>query len=434
MSAIDRASLCVVLTEVLAAARDAAKCSADAIEQFAQRCRQLRTVHAVSDAQSVAAASEESPVPVAGSRGTAEDDVAWRRLLHLGAHAAVDGRPSLEELGIDEVHRVCDRAWQYSRADVMDNDWFAERRTSQWRETCALAGSAAESLMLSGAAYVEAEWHKRMIAADPDYAGMAVAQRYLADTAIDTAIAVGHRLINLVARVARTDPDTRETFGKVSRFTLLGPTYVPFATDDKDAWLSLSKANLTALRSTIPRLHARSLDALDELFASSAWQTAWDIRGENFHRWRKEHESVSGVDAQSGNVVDLYDKTTGEFYGRAHRARGVRHTISDGKTAATTAAAGEVIKAVAAALDIIITDTTAAFGERTGSILEIEDGHSRVSWSSPITRRPSDPAKQENQETPPAAEGVNSTQSAGETQGLPDEVEEMREDGADDNS
>ncbi|WJG15900.1 hypothetical protein PWF70_23875 (plasmid) [Gordonia sp. Swx-4] len=403
----------------------------EVIKQLALRWWKLPTAHAAEDASEAPSSTETERPPEAPD---AVEDVAWRRLLHLGAHADVSGRPSIEELGIADVHRVCDRAWKYSRADIMDPDWFAERKTSQWRETCALAGSAAESLMLSSAAYVEAEWHKKVIADDPDYEGMAVAQRYLADTAIDTAIAVGHRLINLVARVARTDPETSESFGKIRRFALLGPSYVPFATDDEDAWLSLNARNLAALQSTIPRVHARSLEALDELLSSSAWQTAWDIRGENFHRWRKEHESVSGVDAQSGNIVDLYKETTGEFYGRVHRARGVRHTISDGKTEDTTAAAGEIIKAVATTLDVIITDTTAALKELTGITLEIADGRTRQEWSTPLTRRPSAPAEQENQETPPTAEGVHSTTSAGETSGLPKEPKEMREDGADDDS
>jgi hypothetical protein len=40
--------------------------------------------------------------------------------------------------------------WVYSRADF-DPEFSVERATSQWRETCALAGSITESLMLSAA-------------------------------------------------------------------------------------------------------------------------------------------------------------------------------------------------------------------------------------------------------------------------------------------
>ena len=91
---------------------------------------------------------------------------------------------------------ICNRAWAYSRADF-EPSFLVELKTSQWRETCALAGSMAEALMLSAATYIEAVWHSRAIAAGTEPAGMAIAQRYLADAAIETAASVGHRLINL---------------------------------------------------------------------------------------------------------------------------------------------------------------------------------------------------------------------------------------------
>jgi hypothetical protein len=93
-------------------------------------------------------------------------------------------------------------AWGYSRADFEPNP-FVSVTTSQWRETCALAGSIAESLMLSAASYLEAAWHSRAIAAQTEPAGMALAQRYLADTSVDTAVSVGHRLINFADRRVR---------------------------------------------------------------------------------------------------------------------------------------------------------------------------------------------------------------------------------------
>jgi hypothetical protein len=63
--------------------------------------------------------------------------------------------------------------------------------------------------MLSAAAYIEAVWHSRAIAAMTEPSGMALGQRYLADTAVDTTIMIGHRLINFVVRAARTAPTTR---------------------------------------------------------------------------------------------------------------------------------------------------------------------------------------------------------------------------------
>jgi hypothetical protein len=122
--------------------------------------------------------------------------------MHIGAHGgAVESRPRLDELGVDEVHRICDRAWAYSRTDF-EPSLSVAREISQWRETCALAGSMAESLMLSAATYIDPVWHIRLIAAGSEAAGMALAQRYLADAAIETAVSVGHRIINFVARVA----------------------------------------------------------------------------------------------------------------------------------------------------------------------------------------------------------------------------------------
>ena len=185
----------------------------------------------------------------------------------------------------------------------LDPDFSVERANSQWRETCALAGSMAESLMLGAATYVECMRHSRAIAEGTEPSGMAIAQRYLADNAVETAVSVGHRLINFVVRVARTVPSTRELLGEVRRFELLGSSYVPFDTDDPDAWLALNSKAITSLRGVLPEVHHRSLDALDELAQSLAWNSAHQIRAENFHRWRKEHESVVGVDKSSGSTA-----------------------------------------------------------------------------------------------------------------------------------
>ncbi|ORM02902.1 hypothetical protein [Prescottella equi] len=282
---------------------------------------------------------------------------AWSRLKHIGAHEGSIGcRPEPSELGLDEVERVCERAWKYSRADF-EPDFSVELKRSQWRETCALAGSIAESLMLSAAAYLEAVWHQRAVAAGTEPAGMALAQRYLADSAIDTAIEVGHRLTNFVVRVARTSPDAQVELAALTRAGTLGPTYVPFATDNFDAWLSLNKDTVKELGKILdPALHAASVEALRELMRSPEWVAAFEIRAENFHRWRKEHEYVTGVDADSGNGRDLYDGA-GNHTGRAVSGHGRRHKISDGLTEKTTNVAGNAILRIAQAFDLILTNT-----------------------------------------------------------------------------
>ncbi|GAB88172.1 hypothetical protein [Gordonia rhizosphera] len=308
-----------------------------------------------------------------------EDDArgvaAWSRLMHIGAHEGdTSTRPGLAELGVDEVHRVCVRAWKYSRNDF-EPDTFAELRRSQWRETCALAGSMAESLMLGSAAYVEAVWHQRAIGADTEPAGMALAQRYLADGAIDNVVSVGHRLANFVVRVARTSPTAQAALDRVEKLRPLGPIYVPFATDDPSAWLSLNGATVTRLRNVLdPKLHTAPLDALDSLVASSEWVVAVGNRAENFHRWRKEHEYVTGVDAESGNARDIYDATN-QHIGRAVGGHGRRHKISDGLTARTTDAAGEGLRRIAQTLDIILTNTVDLVlpTQHDGFTVEIDD-------------------------------------------------------------
>jgi hypothetical protein len=53
--------------------------------------------------------------------------VDWSWLHHVGVHqGSVDLRPELVEVGIDEVRRICDRVWIYSRADF-DPDFSVER-------------------------------------------------------------------------------------------------------------------------------------------------------------------------------------------------------------------------------------------------------------------------------------------------------------------
>lgn len=298
--------------------------------------------------------------------------------MHIGVHQGdIPLRPDLRELGLDEVHRVCDRAWGYSRADF-EPSLDQPVATSQWRETCALAGSTAESLMLSAAVYVEAVWHGRAIAAGGEPSGMELAQRYLADSSVDTAVSVGHRLINFVARVARTNPATRAGFSSVRGFEALSESYVPFETESRQAWLSLEPEALKKLRRAIPPVHKGSIDALQALVSSATWKSLTDRRAENFHRWRKEHESVLGVDQNSGNMSDVlgYD---GSVIGKRMSAARRGHEDSNGLTDRTTALAGEGILRVAQCVDAVITDTLTNMRDLTnGFVLEIDaKGHIR---------------------------------------------------------
>jgi len=193
--------------------------------------------------------------------------------MHIGVHQGdLPLRPDLHELGLYEVHRICNRTWGYSRADFEPNP-FVSVTTSQWRETCALAGSIAESLMLSDASYLEAAWHSRAIAAQTEPASMALAQRYLADTSVDTAVSVGHRLINFAARVARTNATTREQFALADKLKPLAEDYEPFVTDAHTAWLSLNADTLRALRKATPAVHQGSVATLHTLISTPVWKS-----------------------------------------------------------------------------------------------------------------------------------------------------------------
>ena len=115
-------------------------------------------------------------------------DTAWLKLRHIGAHNGdLEFRPDLADLGSGAVHGTCDRGGEYSRRGFEPRP-FADFRTSQWRETCALAGSMAESLMICAAPVVEVSWHAKLIEHDRQPAGMAIAQRFLSDIVLDTTV------------------------------------------------------------------------------------------------------------------------------------------------------------------------------------------------------------------------------------------------------
>jgi hypothetical protein len=298
-------------------------------------------------------------------------DTAWLKLLHIGAHDGPGAhRPELADLGLHHVHSVCDRVWAYSRSDF-EPDPFADLRTSQWRETCALAGSMAESLMICAATMVEVAWHAELIQRQREPAGMAIAQRFLSDTVLDTAVSIGHRLVNFVIRVARTDAAVREMLDGIARFEKLGTQYQPFVTEDPDAWLSLSQKTLASLRSNLPAIHRPALDRLDQLRTSSEWSALMNIRGENAHRWRKEHEAVRGVDAQSGFAQNTYDYA-GKPNGICVSATARRHVAGDGLTAYTTDVARQVIPVIATALDATVAETVHNLATLTGGRMRLD--------------------------------------------------------------
>lgn len=307
-------------------------------------------------------------------------DTDWLRLFHIGAHGGtVAHRPGLADLGLENVHNVCDRVWEYSRSEL-EPDPFADLRTSQWRETCALAGSAAESLMICAATMVEVAWHAELIKRNHEPAGMSMAQRFLADTVLDTAVSIGHRLVNFVVRVARTDPAVRDLLGGIKRFEKLGASYRPFATNDDAAWLSLSEKTLASLRSNLPAIHRPAVDRLAQLRESPEWSAVVQMRGENAHRWRKEHETVRGVDADSGFAQNTYDYA-GNPNGIQVSTTARRHVAADGLTARTTRVAGQVIPVIAAVLDETVAETLQNLDTLTGGRLRLDvddDGRRRV--------------------------------------------------------
>ncbi|MET9030039.1 hypothetical protein ABZW96_31100 [Nocardia sp. NPDC004168] len=99
--------------------------------------------------------------------------------------------------------------------------------------------------------------------------GWGIGQRYLADTLCETAIAVGHRLINLVVRVMRTDPHTQQRMdalrvGRQKPLAPLGSTYKPFQTEVRGAWLSLNATTISHLRA-VASPHADLADAVTRL-------------------------------------------------------------------------------------------------------------------------------------------------------------------------
>jgi hypothetical protein len=114
---------------------------------------------------------------------------------------------------------------------------------------------------------------------------------------------------------------------------------------------------------------------------SPDWQAVIAIRDENVHRWRKEHESVYGVDRHSGNSQNVYD-SAGNVNGRSVSGHARPHTVSDGLTEHTTHAAGEGVRVLAAALEAILNDTLQALPRiAAGFRIEIaNDGYSRTSW------------------------------------------------------
>ncbi|CAM4516538.1 hypothetical protein NONI108955_40420 [Nocardia ninae] len=304
---------------------------------YAQLFEKEATVGA--DANAFDTNAEAAQPQSAAGPDRVQRQVGYTRLPFLGAHISGLPAPTVEELGIEWIHDVCHRLWMYRSADHFEPDITVPIAESQWRETRALSGSTAESLMLGTAALIEIAWLERGLQQGKVAPRMGLGQRYYADTVCETSIAVGHRLINLIARVLRTDAATQQrmaTHGVGGKKVLkwLGPGYKPFNSTDRGAWLSLNEVTLNALRDVAPAGQgdvAAAVNRLADLEASPEWGDAFEHRAENFHRWRLEHEYVAGVDQVSGNARDVYDHTnqivTGKRYGGYND---VRYSAADG--------------------------------------------------------------------------------------------------------
>ncbi|MGW1743465.1 hypothetical protein ACWCPQ_32205 [Nocardia sp. NPDC001965] len=322
-----------------------------------------------------------------------EQQVGSAKLFHLGAHGTQLPAPRIDELGVEWIHDVCDRLWNYRSADF-EPDITVPLAESQWRETCALAGSIAESLMLGVATLVEIRWHEDAIRANTEPTGMGLAQRYLADAVCESTIGVGHRLINLVARVTRNDPAVLQlidTSGKnLKDLKPLGTVYTPFRTDTRKAWLSLNNATLSQLRAVIEPGKASLvalLDRLDTLAAAPQWNNAFDHRAENFHRWRREHEYVSGVDQTTGNARDVLDYR-GRVTGKSFGSYNTRYTAADGLGAQAAIHAREGLEATAKAADDILDLILSALPDLAeGTTLEVTTSDYRLHRAMPWTGR-----------------------------------------------
>ncbi|MBF6136647.1 hypothetical protein IU501_27095 [Nocardia otitidiscaviarum] len=298
----------------------------------------------------------------------AAESVSWSKLMYLSAHGTGLPAPDLTKLGLAWIHEVCDRLWSYSRADF-EPDITVPSAESQWRETCMLAGSIAESLMLATATFVEVAWHQAALEAGAEPLGMALGQRHQADTVCETVIGVGHRLVNFVARVMRTDPQTRDLMAEMKSLKPLGSDYVPFRTELPEAWLSLNESSLSRLRSVASPKHTKAhvalLKSIVELEKTPAWTNAFNHRAENFHRWRREHEYVSGVDAGTGaarDVLDYKGRVTGKRFGSK---RG-KYTAAEGLGTRVVADARSALEATARAADDTLTALLGTLPDLTG--------------------------------------------------------------------
>ncbi|MFQ6329612.1 hypothetical protein ACLMAL_26225 [Nocardia sp. CWNU-33] len=297
------------------------------------------------------------------------EQVAWTQLFYLAAHGTTLSAPTFDELGIAWVHDVCDQLWLYRRADF-EPSFTVPVSKSQWRETCALAGSIAETLMLGAAATVEIMWHDKAVRAAKEPAGMRLGQRFFADALVETTVAAAHRLINLVARVMRTDDDTRARMADHNHLKRSGPNYIPFETVDQEAWPPLNANKISALRAVAdPSANAilAILDRLDELVASPAWDNAFGHRAENFHRLRREHPYIAGVDPHTGSARDILD-AAGNVTGRRYGSRTARYTAADGLPERVVTDARAFYEETARAAGDVITHILNALPELTGGL------------------------------------------------------------------
>ncbi|MFE3799659.1 hypothetical protein [Nocardia tengchongensis] len=348
------------------------------------------SVHEGVDDSNETEAAENQSAPADGQRATESEtrplQVSWAKLPYLAAHHPGLPVPTIDGLGVGWIHKVCDRLYFFRSADHFEPDITVPIAESQWRESRALAGSIAESLMLGTAGLVEVVWLEEGIAAGELGAAWGMGQRYFADALCETSIAVGHRLINFVARMMRTDPETQQRMdefrvGGQKPLEPLGTRYMPFKTEERNAWLSLNAKTISQLRAIAsPQTDlAAAVNRLADLEESAEWRNAFEHRAENFHRWRREHEYVAGVDQASGGAQDELDYA-GNVSGKRFGGSGARYSAADGLGDQAVVNARSGLEATARAADDILTHILDALSDLTrGMVIELTGTGVRVS-------------------------------------------------------
>lgn len=272
--------------------------------------------------------------------------------LYLAAHGTANVvRPLHEDVGMGPVVNVARRC-----ADVRGTaglQWVPgtsmDLAANPWREVYGLVGSIGESLVVAAACEIEVEWHRRARAVGDLPPAMVVGQRFFSIAEGQEVLGVGHRLVNLVARVLATRDDVRATMQSFRPLKRWQRDHFPFD-DGRSSWLSADSPTVEALaRVAAAHRHpsfARLADAVQELVRSAAWKNLEESRGQNFHRWRAESSVLAGVDRTSGHQREIVG-LDGTVVGLAVNVNPVRYSAADGLDEEEARLAREALLAVA---------------------------------------------------------------------------------------